>query len=231
LCAVFARRMPRHVHTQMVAVFANPRLHKFPPAMDRRRNGRFPQAVYRHADSGCLRTLRDVRQVGGILICILGLPAQCRFHLWGKAFHGAPSSRNVRIFTVVVALLSAAVGCCLARAQAGHWTLDTVLRQLDSESRTFRSLTADIERTKVTVVVDDKSTESGQIFVRRDDKMRIDFTKPDPRTILRTGNDLFSTTPRPIKWSNTIWANTVRSWTNSCFWVLAHLAPTWKRAT
>ena len=38
--------------------------------------------------------------------------------------------------------------------------------------------------------------ESGQIFVRRDDKMRIDFTKPDARTILRTGNDLFLYNPK-----------------------------------
>ncbi len=109
---------------------------------------------------------------------------------------GLQVRRNVRIFTAVVALLSVAAGCCLARAQAGHWTLDAVLRQLDAESRTFQSLTADIERTKVTVVVDDKSTESGQIFVRRDDKMRIDFTKPDARTILRTGNDLFLYNPK-----------------------------------
>ena len=33
------------------------------------------------------------------------------------------------------------------------WTLDGVLRQLDREAGDFRSLTADLERTKVTVVV------------------------------------------------------------------------------
>ncbi len=83
-----------------------------------------------------------------------------------------------------------------ARVQTNHWTTDSILDQLDNEARTFRSLTADIERTKVTVVVDDKSTESGQILVRRDDKMRIDFTKPDPRTILRIGNDLYLYNPK-----------------------------------
>jgi outer membrane lipoprotein-sorting protein len=45
-------------------------------------------------------------------------------------------------------------------------------------------------------VVKDSSTESGQIFVRRDDKMRIDFLKPDPRTILRSGDSLFVFTPK-----------------------------------
>ncbi len=100
-------------------------------------------------------------------------------------------------FLIIVALLFAQAASIAAAAQtAGHWTLETVLRQLDIEAKTFQSLTADIERTKVTVVVNDHSTESGQIFVRRDGKMRIDFTNPDPRTILRTGNDLFLYNPK-----------------------------------
>ena len=53
-----------------------------------------------------------------------------------------------------------------------------------------------LERTKVTVVVNDKSTESGQIFVRRDEKMRIEMTKPDPKTILRSGNEFYIYTPK-----------------------------------
>ncbi|HJY85456.1 MAG TPA: outer-membrane lipoprotein carrier protein LolA [Candidatus Acidoferrales bacterium] len=76
------------------------------------------------------------------------------------------------------------------------WTLDAVLRQLDIEAKRFRSLTADLERTKVTVVVNDRSTESGQIYVRHDGKMRIDLTQPDPRTILRDGNELYLFNPR-----------------------------------
>jgi outer membrane lipoprotein-sorting protein len=44
--------------------------------------------------------------------------------------------------------------------------------------------------------VKDTSTESGQIFVRRDQKMRLDITKPDPKTILRTGDSLFIYTPK-----------------------------------
>lgn len=78
----------------------------------------------------------------------------------------------------------------------GHWTLEATLKQLDVEARNFHSLTADMERTKVTVVVNDKSTESGKIFVRRDDKMRIEITSPDPKTILRSGNDLFLYNPK-----------------------------------
>ena len=67
---------------------------------------------------------------------------------------------------------------------------------LDKSAQDFHTLTADIEHIKYTAVVKDSSTESGQIFVRRDDKMRIDFQKPDPRTILRSGDALFVFTPK-----------------------------------
>jgi len=75
-------------------------------------------------------------------------------------------------------------------------TAEAVLKQLDREAKQFQSLTADVERTKVTVVVDDRSTESGQMQVRHDDKMRIELTAPDPRTILRDGDHLFIYTPK-----------------------------------
>ena len=89
----------------------------------------------------------------------------------------------------------------LALSPSGHaaqaaLTVETVLKQLDREAKVFESLTADVERTKVTVVVDDRSTESGKMQVRQDDKMRIDLTSPDPRTILRDGDHLFIYTPK-----------------------------------
>jgi outer membrane lipoprotein-sorting protein len=82
-----------------------------------------------------------------------------------------------------------------ARRQRNGWNLDQVLHQLDYEARTFRTLTAQVERTKVTVVVNDRSTESGMMYVRRDGKMRLNMLKPDPRTILRTGDNLFVYNP------------------------------------
>jgi outer membrane lipoprotein-sorting protein len=81
-------------------------------------------------------------------------------------------------------------------SQQTNLTLEGVLKQLDTQARDFHSLTADLERTKVTVVVNDKSTESGKIFVRRDDKMRIELTLPDPRTILRDGDDFYIYNPK-----------------------------------
>jgi outer membrane lipoprotein-sorting protein len=81
-------------------------------------------------------------------------------------------------------------------AQGGAWALNDILKQVDRGAKEFQSLTADVERTKVTVVVDDHSTESGQIRLRRDSKMRIDLTSPDPRTILRTGDKLYIYNPK-----------------------------------
>jgi outer membrane lipoprotein-sorting protein len=76
------------------------------------------------------------------------------------------------------------------------WTLDNVLKQMDAQAANFHSLTADLERTKVTVVVNDKSIETGQIFVRSDDKMRIEVTQPDARTILRDGDTFYIYNPK-----------------------------------
>src|SRR6266403_1161582 len=83
----------------------------------------------------------------------------------------------------VIAAFTAFAGWSSSQQYSG--TLESVLKQLDIQAGDFHSLTAELERTKVTVVVNDKSTESGKIFVRRDDKMRIELTQPDPRTTLQ----------------------------------------------
>src|SRR5579863_2770688 len=87
-------------------------------------------------------------------------------------------------------------GISIFAPAAPSLSLDDVLKQMDREQGQFQSLTASIERTKVTVVVNDHSTESGQIEVRRDGKMRVDLTSPDPKTILRDGDHLYIYTPK-----------------------------------
>ncbi len=109
--------------------------------------------------------------------------------------------KGSRVIQAINTLLCAAVACLTiapapSASQQTSWTLETILKQLDTEAGQFHSLTADLERTKVTVVVNDKSTESGQIFVRRDDKMRIELTQPDPRTILRDGDQFYIYNPK-----------------------------------
>ena len=83
-------------------------------------------------------------------------------------------------------------------AERAHSTLsaETVMRELDREAKELHSLSADIERTTVTVVVNDRSTESGRIFMRTDGKMRIELTKPDSRTILRNGDKVWHYLPK-----------------------------------
>jgi outer membrane lipoprotein-sorting protein len=102
---------------------------------------------------------------------------------------------------VSVAALVGVLACGLfLRASSAQenvrWTTESVLQKMDKSAADFRSLTADIEHIKYTDVVKDTSSETGQIFVRRDQKMRIDFTKPDPRVILRTGDTLFVYAPK-----------------------------------
>jgi outer membrane lipoprotein-sorting protein len=93
----------------------------------------------------------------------------------------------------------------LAGAQAsGKLTLEYTLSMMDRSAQDFKSLTAAIEHIKYTAVVKDTSTETGEIFVRKDSKMRIDFQSPDPRTILRNGDNLYIYTPKinRVEWYN-----------------------------
>ena len=94
------------------------------------------------------------------------------------------------IASCVPAVLTAA-GSAQSRASL---SLATILQQLDINAPSFRSLTADVARTKVTVIVNDRSTESGKIWVRGEN-MRLELASPDVRTILRRGDKLYIYTP------------------------------------
>lgn len=86
------------------------------------------------------------------------------------------------------------VAAAARRQNHSAWTWSEVREQLDREAKDFHSLSASMERTKVTVVVNDRSTEQGDILVRGD-KMLLQFTAPDKRTILRTGDNLYIYNP------------------------------------
>jgi outer membrane lipoprotein-sorting protein len=98
--------------------------------------------------------------------------------------------RKLLLASAVVWLAGSGFAAAGAAQTHSAWSLPAVLEELDRQARDFRSLSADVERTKVTVVVNDKSTESGSILVRGD-KMLLDMKTPDPRTILRTGDNLY----------------------------------------
>jgi outer membrane lipoprotein-sorting protein len=106
-------------------------------------------------------------------------------------FLGTRSSLLAAILTVI-----SLAGAPQIAAQKSSRTLEDLLKQLDSESKSFHSLSANVERTKVTVVVNDRSTETGQIWVRGDDKMLLELAPPDGRVILRDGGKLFVYNPK-----------------------------------
>jgi outer membrane lipoprotein-sorting protein len=106
--------------------------------------------------------------------------------------------RKARLFFLLILLCSLVFGLpARAATQANaKLTLDYVLSMMDHSAADFKSLTAAIEHVKYTAIVKDTSSETGEIFVRKDAKERIDFQSPDPRTILRNGDNLYIYTPK-----------------------------------
>jgi outer membrane lipoprotein-sorting protein len=98
--------------------------------------------------------------------------------------------------TFLSAILISLVIVAVSSGQGTAWSTESVLDMMDKSARDFHTLTADIEHIKYTDVVKDTSSESGKLFVRRDEKMRIEFMQPDRRTILRNGDSLFVFTPK-----------------------------------
>src|SRR5690242_20089837 len=69
----------------------------------------------------------------------------------------------------------------------GTYTLDQVFAKMDEVAKTFRSSQADIERTHVTVLVNDKDVSSGKFsYVRqgKEPRVRFQFTKPVIQDVL-----------------------------------------------
>lgn len=100
-------------------------------------------------------------------------------------------------FSAVFALAPFCAALALAFSAAGQphpMALNAVLKKLDDQSRSFRSASAKVERTKVTVVVDDRSTDTGAMFIR-DDKMLLRMDPPDARTVLKTGDNVYVFNP------------------------------------
>lgn len=62
-------------------------------------------------------------------------------------------------------------------------TLEEILSHMNSAARRLRSVSADLEYTKVTVLVNDKSVESGRLLFRKRKSIDIliDIKKPEPK--------------------------------------------------
>jgi outer membrane lipoprotein-sorting protein len=61
-----------------------------------------------------------------------------------------------------------------------------ILSRMNEASKRLKTVSANLEYTKVTVLVDDKSTESGQLFFRhgKTPEIRINMQKPESKIIL-----------------------------------------------
>ena len=69
----------------------------------------------------------------------------------------------------------------------GTYTLDQVYAKMDEVAKTFRSAQSDIERTHVTILVNDKDVSSGKFYYVRQGKeprVRLDLTKPAIQQLL-----------------------------------------------
>jgi len=63
-----------------------------------------------------------------------------------------------------------------------------LIQRLNQASENFRTLTAALQFTKVTAVVNDTSTETGRLYYSKNNRVLIEMTNPEPKQILFTGN-------------------------------------------
>jgi outer membrane lipoprotein-sorting protein len=120
-----------------------------------------------------------------------------RSERWGKPV-GWPgevrrlSCRSLRtiaqfLLPVIFSLLAAAPGSPAPRHHKhGVAAFAEILARMNDSAKHLKSLTTNLEYTTVTVLVDDKSTQYGELFYRKDKKTEIliKFEKPDPKVIL-----------------------------------------------
>ena len=71
----------------------------------------------------------------------------------------------------------------LRKAKSG---LKEILARMNDAAKHLKTVTADLDYTTVTVLVNDRSTESGRFYLRnpKSPEILIDFEKPDPKLIL-----------------------------------------------
>jgi len=101
------------------------------------------------------------------------------------------SLRHWRI-SVALAFLILAIAPLqmLAKSKMGHLDTAKILAHMDRSAQHLKTLSAHIKYTKVTVVVNDFSTESGQLYFRnaRTPDILVHFTAPAPKVILLKKN-------------------------------------------
>ena len=82
----------------------------------------------------------------------------------------------LRVFLLASALICAGAGVVLGE----------ILSRMDEASKYLTTVSASLEYTKVTVVVNDRSTDHGKLYFRngKSPEILLEFEDPDPKTIL-----------------------------------------------
>jgi len=108
--------------------------------------------------------------------CGLTREARRRRHRWGAAL-------ALPLLLVSWTLVSASP---VLRKKKPAPPLGEILKSMNDSAKHLRTVSANIDYTKVTVVVDDKSTEQGELFFRKGKppEILLNFQKPDPKVIL-----------------------------------------------
>src|SRR6266700_7123524 len=89
--------------------------------------------------------------------------------------------------TAALSLALVVTGFMAAPAQGNTYTLDQVLAKMDEVGKAFLSMQATIERTKVTVIVNDKAIDSGTVYFTRRGKVSrimLQITRPEQQRML-----------------------------------------------
>src|SRR5437667_11764384 len=107
----------------------------------------------------------------------------------------ATKTIHIRIFCVFCAFLWLAPSF---QAQS-KYTLDQIFAKMDQVQKTFRSAAADIERTHVTVLVNDKDVSSGKFYYMRrgkEPRVKLELLKPMTQFLLIDKGKLQLYTPK-----------------------------------
>lgn len=90
-------------------------------------------------------------------------------------------------------MVAALVAC--ARAES----LDAIFARMDKAAKEFKSASANLHESQYTAVIQETSQEDGLLRVRRGKggmKLRVDFSKPNERTVALEGNKLMIYYPK-----------------------------------
>jgi outer membrane lipoprotein-sorting protein len=79
-------------------------------------------------------------------------------------------------------------------AAHGQATLEQTFAKMDDVAKTFRTVDATLERTKVTVLVDEKDVATGRLYYQRlgkEPRLKLDISKPEQHLLIEKGKGLF----------------------------------------